>query len=75
MSDGTVKLAIEFGDIEVKYEGPAAFAREDLVAIVESLVDKLAGVEVGFDLDAEDAEDDGDDEGGEAAPAQDGAAR
>ena len=70
MSDGTVKLAIEFGDIEVKYEGPAAFAREDLVAIVEALVEKLAGVEVGFDLDDEEEEED--DAEAEGAPAAQG---
>jgi hypothetical protein len=67
----TVKLEIEFGDIEVEFEGPADFARKDLVPLVSALVEKLASVEVGFDVDEDDddEEDDAAEEAGEAKPA------
>jgi hypothetical protein len=68
----TVKLEIEFGDIEVEFEGPADFARKDLVPLVSALVEKLASVEVGFDVDEDDDDEDEDDaaeEAGEAKPA------
>jgi hypothetical protein len=68
----TVKLEIEFGDIEVEFEGPADFARKDLVPLVSALVEKLASVEVGFDVDEDDEDDEDEteaDEGAEAKPA------
>lgn len=58
----TVKLEIEFGDIEVEFEGPADFGRKDLVPLVSALVEKLASVEVGFDVDEDDEDDDEDEE-------------
>ena len=64
----TVKLEIEFGDIEVEFEGPADFARKDLVPLVSALVEKLASVEVGFEVEDED-EDDQAEEADETKPA------
>lgn len=61
----TVKLEIEFGDIEVAFEGPADFARKELVALVSALVEKLASVEVGFDVDEDDEDEDEDEEAAE----------
>jgi hypothetical protein len=66
----TVKLEIEFGDIEVAFEGPAAFARSDLVPLVSTLIEKLASVEIGFDADEDDAHEDDadeDEDGGDGA--------
>jgi hypothetical protein len=60
--DGDVKLEIEFGDIEVAYEGPAEFARTELVRLVGELVDKLAAVENGFEPDDDDDDDEEDEE-------------
>jgi hypothetical protein len=52
----TVRLEIEYGDIEIEFEGPADFARKDLLPLVGGLVEKLA--DFALEDEGEDEEDD-----------------
>jgi hypothetical protein len=48
----TVKIKLEIGSAELSYEGPASFAREELLELVGGLVDRLAS----YEIDIEDFE-------------------
>ncbi len=62
----TVKIKLEIGAAELSFEGPAAFAREELLELVAGLVDKLSAYEIdiedfeplALDEDETEAEDD-----------------
>lgn len=54
MSDDTVRLELEIGAVELEYEGPATFARENLVEVVRGLADALETLSMGdYSLDEE----------------------
>ena len=38
----SVKIELEVGDVELEYEGPAEFARNDLLPLVRGLVEALS---------------------------------
>ena len=67
----TVKIKLEFGEVELAYEGSAEFAKKDLLDLVGGLLEKLATVSVemdefeGFEVEEDDEEEDEEDE---AAP-------
>ena len=42
----TVKIKLEIGAAEFSYEGPVAFAREELLELVGGLVDRLSAYEI-----------------------------
>lgn len=59
--DPTVKLELEVGDVEIEFEGPASFAREDLARVVHALMESVALSGVAFDdEDFEDEDDEAD---------------
>ena len=65
----TIKIELELGDAELDYEGPADFAREDLLPLVRGLIEAMADAQLTrmFDedwdeeFDALDAEDEAED--------------
>jgi len=63
--DPTVKLELEVGDVEIEFEGPASFAREDLARVVHALMESVALSGVDFD-DEDFDEDDREDEHADA---------
>ncbi|MGF1660179.1 MAG: hypothetical protein ACFCUS_12195 [Rubrimonas sp.] len=65
----TIKIELELGDAELEYEGPAEFARTDLLPLVRGLMEAMSDAQLKdmfgddwdeeFDgFDAEDGEDD-----------------
>ena len=64
----TIKIEIEIGEAELEYEGPAEFARTDLLPLVRGLAEALADAQFPgmFDADWSDDEDALDDDEAEA---------
>jgi hypothetical protein len=68
----TVRIALEFGAVEFEFEGPADFARKDLLPLIDGLVERLSGLGDGFEIEVDEFDDE-DDEEAEAAPKPGGA--
>ncbi len=68
MPDNTVKLEIEVGDIDIQFEGPADFARQDLLPLIRGLVETLSELEEDFEDEEEDEDDKETGEGKESSP-------
>jgi hypothetical protein len=63
----TVRIELEFGSVEFEFEGPADFAKKDLLPLIDGLVERLSGLGDAFEIEVD--EDDEDDEEEEAPKA------
>jgi hypothetical protein len=53
----TVRLEIEYGDIDIEFEGPAEFAKKDLLPLIGGLIEKLADFALEDEEEGEEDED------------------
>jgi hypothetical protein len=70
----TVRIELEFGSVEFEFEGPADFARKDLLPLIDGLVERLSGLGDSYEIEVDEFDDeDEDDEEADAAPKPGGA--